>query len=235
MQKKNNFEFEPSSISKQTSSKTNIESLKKAVKTQYDTIELFQDDEITKENVEKLERIILSTEDIIENCMTDTDYYGNRDQYFINLIFICHKLSLRIETYKLENKVEQLDKKSTELLNKQSKLENQSNNLIYNILSFIVSFSIVSAAVEGIKEIKDTVNIILFMTFCVFIVITTLIGLNNFYKNNEDKKRLNDNYFLWKILLTIIILLGMVNGVKYIKDNPEQFKDLVNITIIRNS
>lgn len=204
----------------------NIDQLRNSIKSQYDELLSFQDIELTKENIRNIEKLILATEDLINNCMNDEIYSGNRDQYFVNLIFICHKLSLRIETYKLEEKIKDLDTKNTlisenqERLQKmQEKSEEQSNNLVYNILGFIASFSIVSAAVTAISNIQGTLNIVLFMTFCVFILFTTLIGLNNFYKNNSNKKWLGDNYFLWRLLLFIIIVLVVFIGIKYLKNN----------------
>ena len=58
------------------------------------------------------------------------------------------------------------------------------------------------------------------MTFIAFILITTLIGLNNFYKNSDENTQgLRNNYFLWKAL--IIVLIGMIlyKSVIYIKRN----------------
>ena len=243
MKKENKFEIEivPKQCNKNKKS-NNIQPIKEIVKLQYDTISLIQDEKITKDNFDTIEKLSLSTEDVIRNCMTDSEYSGNRDENFVNLTFLCHKLLLRIETYKIEEKIRELDKKSNEidkkskqLEKKQENLEEQSNNLIYNILSFIVSFSIVSAAVEAIANIKGTLNIILFMTFCVFLVITTLIGMNNFSKSNKKEKGLNNNYFLWKLLFFIIIILGIICGVKYIKNNPEQYKNLINLKIEYNN
>ena len=209
----------------------NVEEFKESIKSQYNEIISYQDVEITKENKKDLENLIFATEDLISNCMDDEIYCGNRDQYFVNLIYVCHKLSLRIETYKLEEKIQTLVNRSHEIAqsqqkleDKQTKAEEQSNNLIYNILGFIASFSVVSAAVTGIANIQGTVNIILFMTFCAFILITTLIGLNNFYKNNREKNKnpLKNNYFLWWMLLILLI-----SGVQYIKNNKEEIWEVI--------
>lgn len=232
MNKYKKFEINTSKFSKiQTDKTTNLTSnvidLREAIKAQYNELISFQDIEITKENKEKLERLILATEDLIENCMNDKLYSGNRDQYFVNLIFICHKLSLRTETYKIEEKINKLEDKSKNinksqetLAKKQEMAEEQSNNLIYNILGFIASFSIVSASVVGISNIKGTDNIMLFMTFCAFILLTTLIGLNNFYKNRNNKKNpLKSNYFLWWALLIVIIMIVLYSAIQYVKEN----------------
>lgn len=212
----------------QKNKNNNIEEYKKSIKSQYDELMSFQDMEITKENKDNLEKLIFATEDLLNNCMNDQLYSGNRDQYFVNLIFICHKLSLRIETYKIEEKIKRLDNKNTiinknqeRLEKKQIKSEEQSNNLVYNILGFIASFSIVSASVAAIDKMNTIENIMLFMAFTAFILLTTLIGLNNFYKCNYSNKKisLKNNKFLWLMMFFIIIILLGYKGITYIKYN----------------
>lgn len=208
---------------------------KKSIKLQYDELMSYQDLEITNENKKSLESLILATEDLINNCMADNKYSGNRDQYFVNLIFICHKLSLRIETYKIEEKIKELDNKNQSINRNQQKLEKKqiqaeekSNNLVYNLLGFLTSFSIVSAVVGTIKDINGTINIMLFMAFTVLILLTTLIALHNFYKNdNKRENKLQDNYFLWKVVGVIIVLL-IILGVKTIKDNKQNIFNYID-------
>lgn len=63
------------------------------------------------------------------------------------------------------------------------------------------------------------------MLVIVFILITTLIGLDNFYRSKKQENRLlNNNYFIWKMLLIILIIFSI--GV-FISDiwnkNKEEF------------
>lgn len=209
---------------------------KKSIKLQYDELMSYQELEITNENKESLESLILATEDLINNCMADNKYSGNRDQYFVNLIFICHKLSLRIETYKIEEKIKELDNKNQVINRNQQKLEEKqvqaeekSNNLVYNLLGFLTSFSIVSAVVGTIKDINGTIDIMLFMAFTVLILLTTLIALHNFYKNdNKRENKLQDNYFLWKVVLGVIIALFIILSIKTMKDNRENIFNYID-------
>lgn len=225
-----NFTSNSSNKSQSTEQKNNIEELKSLIKSQYEELIAFQDLIITKDNIKDLEKFVFATEDLINNCMNDSLYSGNRDQYFVNLIFICHKISLNIETFKTEQKIAELDRKNNIISNNQKKLEKkqinaeeQSNNLIYNILGFIASFSVVSAAVVAIEKINSMSGTLLFMCCCIFLLLTTLIGLNNFYKaNNEPKKKLQDNYFLWKMMIGVILLVVVYRGVEYIKENQQQ-------------
>lgn len=237
MAKNKQFEINVPELPKNTSKNkgnkekdNNVDDLKKSIKSQYDELTEFQDTEITEENEKDLERLILATEDLINNCMNDEVYSGNRDQYFVNLIFISHKMSLRLEAYKLEEKISELEEKNNTINEnqkvieeKQVKSEEQANNLVYNILGFIASFSIVSAAVTAIDKIENLENIMLFMAFTAFILITTLIGLNNFYKGrNDGNKKLQNNYFLWKMLIFVIVGIMLYKGIIFIKDNKNE-------------
>lgn len=157
----------------------------------------------------------------------DFSYKRNKD--FTILIYEFQRLLLRLETYKLYQTIKDIESKNEELKIKQQNLEKEhqkskeeSNNLVYTILGFIASFSIVSAAVSAIQKINKIEDVVLFMTFCVLLLITTLIGLNNFYKNNSNnKKKLQDNYFLWKVLAVLIVGILLYKGIIYIKQNQD--------------
>ena len=247
MEKNKTFIIEVPALPNQTPNKpknekqkNNIDEFKKSIKSQYDELISFQDVGINNENKENLERLILATEDLISNCMNDSIYSGNRDQYFVNLIFICHKLSLKMETFKIEEKIKSLDNKSNvinkkqlRLEKKQEKSEEQSNNLVYNILGFIASFSVVSAAVSAIDKMNSLLDVILFMVFTSFILLTTLIALNNFYKSTNTNKKisLQNNKFLWVMLVFVIILLLGYKGLQWISSNKNEIFESIGIGI----
>ena len=242
MKSKDKFNIEiPQNVKNSKTNKSNqkqehIDTIKDIIKTQYDEVCKNQDIEITENNQRQIENLILATQDLIDNCIKDIHYSGNRDEKFINLIYICHKLDLKLETYKLESKIKELNCKSVELeilqnnLNKrQNKTEEQNNNLVYNLLGFLTSFSIVSAVVATVKEINGIVNIMLFMAFTVLILLTTLIALHNFYKNDDKREnKLQDNYFLWRVVLGVIIVLFIILGIKTIKDNKENIFNYID-------
>lgn len=114
-----------------------------------------------------------------------------------------------------------------EIKKQQNKIKEENNNLVYNILGFIASFSVVSASVSAIEKMNSLSNIMLFMAFTAFILLTTLIGLNNFYRNNEKNNILQDNYFLWKMMIGMIIILFIYCGIEYTKDNLEYILNCV--------
>lgn len=209
----------------------NIIQLKQSIKNQYDELINFNNKEINNNNIEQIERLIFATEDLINNCISDVDYLINRDQNFVSLMYIYQRILLKQETYKIDEEIKQLEQKSkaineyqTKIEERQNKEEEKSNNLVYNLLGFLTSFSIVSAAVSAISEIKDTMNIVLFMIFTVLILLTTLIALHNFYKNNNKREtKLQDNYFLWKVVAGIAIILGLILGVRAIFNNEDNF------------
>lgn len=212
------------------SKKERRDAIKDAIKMQYDEVYKNQDVEINENNQREIENLILATQDLIDNCMRDVSYSGNRDEKFVNLIYICHKLDLKLETYKVTQKIDELNLKSMQLeilqdsLNdRQNKTEEQNNNLVYNLLGFLTAFSIVSAVVGVVAEISGTLNIMLFMAFTILILLTTLIALHNFYKNNNKREsKLQNNYFLWKIVAGIFVFLIITIGMKTLFDNKDK-------------
>lgn len=218
------------------SKKERIDVLKDIIKMQYDEVYKNQEVEITEKNKRKIEDLILATQDLIDNCMNDDYYSGNRDEKFVNLIYICHKLDLKLETYKVTQKIDELNYKSVELeilqdeLNeRQNKTEEQNNNLVYNLLGFLTAFSIVSAVVGVVAQINGTLNIMLFMAFTILILLTTLIALHNFYKNdNKRETKLQDNYFLWKVVAGIFVFLIITLGIKTLVYNKDKIFNYID-------
>ena len=208
---------------KEQQRKQRIEELKSSIRTQYDEIYKNQELDITNKNKKEIEDLILATQDLIDNCIKDVYYSGNKDELFVNLIYICHKLDLKLETYKITEKMNKLDSKSREIIKRQNDAEERNNNLVYNLLGFLASFSIVSAAVGAIENVNGTLNIMLVIAFAVFLLLTTLIGLHNFYKkDNKRESKLQDNYFLWKATGIIIVILMILSGINCIKDNKDK-------------
>ena len=188
--------------------------------------------EINENNVRKVTNILYKTDSLITECHTLKLFNTNRSSKFARLTYEYQKLNSRYELYLLKKQEQHVEQKYNDIIEKQNKLSNQTDNLVYNILGFIASFSIVSAAVTAIDKIDGINNIMLFMTFCAFILLTTLIGLNNFYKNdNKSKNILKNNYFLWWALLIIILLISGYNGIKYIKENQQQIFESIGMGI----
>lgn len=209
-----------------------VDILRNSIKMQYNEVYKNQDLEITKQNQRKIEDLVLATQDLIDNCIKDTCYSGNRDETFVNLIYICHKLDLKLETYKLTEKMQELELKSKELMTRQNDAEERNNNLVYNLLGFLTAFSIVSGVVGVVAEINDVVKIMIFMAFTILILLTTLIGLHNFYENNNKREtKLQDNYFLWKATGIIIVILIILSGMNYLKDNKDKIFNYVDSKI----
>ena len=151
---------------------------------------------------------------------------------------ILSKVSKRIDRdiTILEEKLKDVQNKQTELDNKSIKLEQQTekaeernNNLVYNLLGFLTAFSIVSAVVGVVANINGTINIMIFMAFTILLLLTTLIGLHNFYENNNKREnKLQDNYFLWKVVAVIIVFLIVASGIKTLRDNKENIFNYID-------
>ena len=198
------------------SEKNHIDLIKESVREQFEEITKYQNIEITEKNQDEVRKIVLATQDLINSSIDDNLYSGNRDEIFVNLLYVYNKLDLKLETYYLTLKMEKLNSKSDEIQQKQDKIierqnkeEEKSNNLVYNLLGFLTAFSIVSAVIETITRINGIINIMIFMAFTILILLTTLIALHNFYENrNKRENILQNNYFLWIIIA--VILLGLI-------------------------
>lgn len=209
----------------------------KILQTQIITIE-------NKENIcEELETISSVIQDI--HAMEEKE-----PRHFNELKFEYNNVKLLYQRYEIEEEISELNqisqnisrdlitleekqkdlKKEQEIFqNAQKQLEEQyknaeekNNNLVYNLLGFLTAFSIVSSVVAVVAEIEGTINIMIFMAFTILILLTTLIALHNFYKNdNKRETKLQDNYFLWKFVFSIIIILFIILGIKTITDDKE--------------
>ena len=195
------------------------------------------DESIAKELKEELDKASSMIEDV--HTMGNTNIKN-----FNRLQFEYNSLNLALQKYEIENEIEILSKisskinkdliileeKQKDLQEKQNQLEIQynkseekNNNLVYNLLGFLASFSIVSAAVAAIEKVNGTLNIMIIIAFAVFLLLTTLIGLHNFYKNdNKRESKLQDNYFLWKATGIIIVILMILSGINCIKNNKDK-------------
>ena len=213
-----------------------IRELNKTIKGQLQEIAKFQEQDINENNYKEIEQILMITSSLIADCHMSKQFNYSKNKNFNILIYEYQKLSVRIETYKLNIVIEKMKQKTDELNEKQSKLnemyekaEEKNNNLVYNLLGFLTAFSIVSAVVGVITQIKGIVNIMLFMAFTILLLLTTLIGLHNFYKNDSKKQsKLKDNYFLWKITAIIVLVLIVILGIKFAVNNKENIFDYLD-------
>ena len=217
------------------------------IKEEVNKLSVLQNELIDENNLEEIKDELMKASSIIEEIHS-MEYTSVKN--FGKLQFVYNTLKLAVQKYELEQEMEilnqvskqisrdilileeklkdvhnkqlELDNKSIKLEQQTKKAEEKNNNLVYNLLGFLTAFSIVSAAVEAIASIKGIINVMIFMAFAILILLTTLIGLHNFYENNNERKtKLQDNYFLWKVTGMIIIFLILISGFKYVNDNKE--------------
>lgn len=168
----------------------------------------------SKEISEKAKDVLVRADMIILECHATKEFDTNKNGTFNRLLYEYQKLSLKYETFNVEKEIAEVNKTLKDVETKQEEYEKQSNNLVYTILSFIASFSIISASVTAISGIEGTLNQMLFIVFIAFILVTTLIALDNFYKSRrKTDNKLQDNYFLWKLLGVVMIVLFIICGV----------------------
>ena len=189
-------------IPTQTNENNPVFDLDQTIKEQIERIAIIQNKGIKNVTNKEIENLLAMVDSLIVECNTTQNFHFNRNENIIELLYKYQRLSLEYETYKIEQKMSQIEDASKRLEKRQEKFTQESHNLVYTILSFIASFSIVSAAVTAIDEIKDIKYICL--------LITTLIGLDNFYRGEKQKNRLlKNNYFIWIMLLIIIIVFSI--------------------------
>lgn len=218
------------------------------IKEEVNKLSELQNELIDEDNLEEIKDELMKASSIIEEIHS-MEYTNVRN--FGKLQFVYNTLKLAVQKYELEQEMEilnqvskqisrdiliveeklkdiqnkqvELNNKSIELEKKTKKAEERNNNLVYNLLGFLTAFSIVSAVVGVIADIEGIVNIMLFMAFTILILLTTLIGLHNFYENNNERKtKLQDNYFLWNVTGAIIIVLVIILGFRYVNNNKEK-------------
>lgn len=198
-----------------------ITTLKNSIKEQL--IELGKFDVINEIVQEEVEQVLLSASSIIDGCCTSDEFKCNRSEEFAILTYKYHTIYLKYETWKTNQKINEAMEKQKNIEDTQKKMEKQNNNIVYNILAFIASFSVVSASVTAFEKVSSVEDVLLFMAFTAFIIITTLIALDNFYRsNNEKRKILKNNYFLWGAVGVVIVILLGYKSVDYIKENQNE-------------
>lgn len=199
---------------------TSILNTNENIKEQLGEILEIQSEVINQSNIKKVEEVLSKCSLLLSECHELDTFKPTINNDFQRLTYEYQTLKNKYENYMLDDKLQCVDIKIKVLEKKQEKLNTENNNLVYNILGFMASFSIVSAAVTAIVNIKSTIDIIIYMTFLSFILILTLIALNNFYKNrNYFKTKLQNNYFICKILLVFLIIFMICRGAIFIKEN----------------
>lgn len=200
-----------------------IKQINENIKIQLKNILEIEKEIIKPEIIEDIEMVLNMANQLIIDCHTLKRFKIGKNNNFQRLVYEYQQLNSKYEIYKVQAKIDSMNQEFKEINKQQKELATESGNLVYNILGFIASFSIVSAAVTAIDKMANIESIMLFMTFTAFILITTLIGLNNFYKGkNEPNKKLQNNYFLWKMLIFVIIGLVIYKGLIFIKDNKDE-------------
>ena len=221
--------------------------LKEIVIAKIEILRNIQNQILTIENKEK----VCQELEIISSVIQDVHAMEEPEpKCFNQLKFEYNNVKLLYQRYEIEEEISELnqiseninrnliilEEKQKDLKNEQIKFEEQqkilekqynkteekNGNLVYNLLGFLASFSIVSASVSAIGQIHGMLYIMIFILFTLLVLITTLIGLHNFYINKDKKEnKLQDNYFLWKIVAGILILLCLIVPIKYLKDNKK--------------
>lgn len=204
---------------------------------------------IDENNIEIIKEELTKASSLIEDVHT-MEITQTNNKKFNKLQFIFNSLNLSVQKYEIEQEMEILSKisskingeviiledklkdtqiKQEELEKQTEKAEERNNNLVYNLLGFLTAFSIVSAVVGVVANINGIINIMIFVAFTILLLLTTLIGLHNFYENNNKREnKLQDNYFLWKVVAVITVFLIVASGIKTLGDNKENIFNYID-------
>ena len=224
------------------------------IKEEVNKLSELQNELIDQNNLEEIKDELMKASSIIEEIHS-MEYTNVKN--FGKLQFVYNTLKLAVQKYELEQEMEilnqvskqisrdilileeklkdvhnkqlELDNKSIKLEQQTKKAEERNNNLVYNLLGFLTAFSLVSGVVGVVTNINGTLKIMLFMAFVILILLTTLIGLHNFYENNNERKtKLQDNYFLWKVTGVIIIVLAIILGLQHLNNNKDKIFNYID-------
>lgn len=215
-----------------------IPQLNENIKNQISNLVKYHDINISIDNETEVKSDLNMAKSLIDDCYTLKEFKINRNGNFNRLAYEYQLLSAQLQNYRNEKLLEGVSFRLDEVSNQQDEIVHQTGNLVYNILGFIASFSVVAASVGAVDKLKNLSDVMLFMAFTAFILITTLIALNNFYKkpfvlrsnlrNRPDlqlrqilnsKSVLQNNYFLWKMLIFVIIMVFLYKFTIYVKEN----------------
>ena len=161
---------------------------------------------IEKFSSEEVENTLDMTDSLLTDCDVSQSFNFNRNENIMKLIYKYQKLSLKYESYKAEKNLKQIEKKQGKIAQDNEKIMQESHNLVYTILGFILSFSLISASVEAIKEIKSIEYICIFIIFMLILEVLVLLVLNNFHQNRgQDCRWLQSNHFILAVLFVILL------------------------------
>ena len=213
---------------KETIKSVSIMELNANITTVLNEILRIQVQSIKIKNIREVKELLERTDILITECHTASIFKTARNEKFNRLVYEYQRLNLKYEAHNINEQIREVNRKYKEIESNQEQIKNESNNLVYNILGFIASFSIVSAGVAAISNLTSMTEILLFMSFCILLLLTTLIGLHNFYKSSNGKKiRLQNNYFLWKMILGVVVLLVMYKCIIYVKENRNEILEII--------
>ena len=137
-------------------------------------------------------------------CHEDPDFQENRNSNIINLIYEYHKLSIKFETYNLEEKVKQIENKSNEVGCKTEKIEESQKGIMTNIISIILAVTIIPTALLAIEKIHPNYVLPFVATLVLFGMIMIIF---TYYAHNAKPNEIAVAITIGMFAITIILWL----------------------------
>lgn len=170
---------------------------------------------IEKFSSEEIEKLLAMTDSLLTDWDVSQSFTFSRNENILKLIYMHQKLSLKYESYRVEKNLKEIKNKQMKIAQDNEKIMQESHGLVYTILGFIVSFSLISASVETIKGIKSVEYVCIFIIFMLMLEVVALIALNNFYRNKgQDCRWLQSNHFILAVLFIILLIFLVIVFVK---------------------
>lgn len=164
---------------------------------QYTTLE----EEFTRRILEEIDDRIIACEetDIDKKLLTRVkhNYYELKD-------IMLRQRSKQLESLldKVENKISESETNNLERMNE---IKEKIDNIGYNVLSMIISFSIGTALITAIDKI-DALYIPIFVIGTIWLVMTLMVFVNGlFNKNDHNSKQSTFIYAIFSVLTLIAL------------------------------
>lgn len=190
----------------------------------------FRNKKVSKKNLQDLSKQIRDTLEFVVSA-----YPENMPQSLLNKLFTLYNYENVILEKLNEKNSDEYQKQVEELKfkyeSKYKRLSNQMDNIWGNVLSVILSFSIVAAMVEGISKI-DKEYMFLFCLVIVWLGMTLLVFFSNLFENKKLGRETAKFMYIIVTILTLIvgtitIYNSQIQNIKNINSSNENKNNVV--------
>ena len=149
--------------------------------------------------------VLKDVESLIDECYLTSCFKSLMYEKFSNLVFEYQRLSIRLESAVIEEKIEELDQKTITLEKKTLNFEGSLKEILGTLVGIFLTFTLLPAAITGITMIDGRFIIPFVATLILFgIIMITFIYVINHVEINKNVK------WIIRLLTTLVIFLWCV-------------------------